>query len=275
MKDKGKKMRKILLSIKPVFAEQILRGEKRVEMRKKAKVMMGDVIHLYASSPEKKIVGEFIAGRTYYVQEEDAMEMISRRGDLGLDSRDKKYVAGGKYIQVIPVLFPRRYKRPISISEIRAVLPGFTPPVSYLILDRNEKLLGILEEKRCENEPTSRFIVFGVEGCVFCGKNVDLLKNLFGLRCVAYCDLHSRTCFLKYRSISKRVFNSKKGVPLTLGRYGKTFIAIRGGIDIYVLDRIYANIDQRNREMLIYKQGSVIKKKASSEDIELFDYVFG
>lgn len=269
-------MRKILLSIKPVFAEQIIRGEKRVELRRRAKIMMGDVIFLYASSPAKKIVGEFVAGRTYYVREEEALEMVRTRADLGLDLRDKPYVVGGKYIQVIPIVFPRQYKRHINLSEIRKILPDYKPPVSYSILERNNKITDILERNRCETEPVARFIVFGIENCIFCKKNVSFLKSLFGSNCVTYCDLHSRECFVEYRSINEHILNNEKGVPLTLGRYGNTFIVIKGGVNIYDLEKIYTNINGKKREVLIYRQGFVSTKKVLSEDIEkLFNDIFG
>lgn len=51
---------KVLLSIKPEFAEKILTGEKKFEFRKKI-FKNKDIkkVLLYASSPVQKVIGEF------------------------------------------------------------------------------------------------------------------------------------------------------------------------------------------------------------------------
>lgn len=57
-------MKKILLPIKPLYANRILSGEKRVEYRKKvpSRTDISDVL-IYASYPICRIIGEFkIAG---------------------------------------------------------------------------------------------------------------------------------------------------------------------------------------------------------------------
>ena len=49
-----------LMSIKPLFAEQILSGQKRYELRRRAgEISAGSLVVLYASNPVKAIVGEF------------------------------------------------------------------------------------------------------------------------------------------------------------------------------------------------------------------------
>ncbi|RLE58796.1 MAG: hypothetical protein DRJ35_07135, partial [Thermoprotei archaeon] len=136
----------------------------------------------------------------------------------------------------------------------------------------NSKITDILEKNRCETEPVAHFIVFGIENCMFCKKNVSLLKNLFGSNCVSYCDLHLKECFVKYRSINEHILNDEKGVPLTLGKYGNTFIIIKGYVNIYDLEKIYTNINGKKREILIYRQGFVNTKNVVSEVLEkLFD----
>ena len=49
----------VLLSIKPQYVEEIIKGKKRYEFRKK--VFKNDVneVYIYSSSPVKKIVGYF------------------------------------------------------------------------------------------------------------------------------------------------------------------------------------------------------------------------
>ena len=50
---------KLLLPIKPEFAKKILAGTKRFEFRKTMFKRKVDTVVIYASSPVKKIVGEF------------------------------------------------------------------------------------------------------------------------------------------------------------------------------------------------------------------------
>lgn len=56
-------MRKILLSIKPEYVEQILAGTKLVEYRKRIpKDAVGMKVLIYCSSPIKRVVAEFTIG---------------------------------------------------------------------------------------------------------------------------------------------------------------------------------------------------------------------
>ncbi|AZJ36440.1 hypothetical protein D6T69_13280 [Tenacibaculum singaporense] len=49
----------VILSIKPIYAQAIMSGEKKVEFRKKIFKRPVDKIFVYSSSPEKKIIGFF------------------------------------------------------------------------------------------------------------------------------------------------------------------------------------------------------------------------
>lgn len=49
----------VILSIKPIYAQAIMSGTKKVEFRKKAFKRPVDKIFVYSSSPEKKIIGFF------------------------------------------------------------------------------------------------------------------------------------------------------------------------------------------------------------------------
>jgi predicted transcriptional regulator len=49
----------VILSIKPIYAQAIMSGTKKVEFRKKTFKRQVDKIFVYSSSPEKKIIGFF------------------------------------------------------------------------------------------------------------------------------------------------------------------------------------------------------------------------
>lgn len=66
-------MRKILLSIKPRYVEQILAGRKQVEYRKRIPQEDGvRQVLIYASHPLKKVVAEFTVGE--YIS--DTLELL-------------------------------------------------------------------------------------------------------------------------------------------------------------------------------------------------------
>lgn len=66
-------MRKILLSIKPRYVEQILAGRKQVEYRKRIPQEDGvRQVLIYASHPLKKVVAEFTVGE-YII---DTLELL-------------------------------------------------------------------------------------------------------------------------------------------------------------------------------------------------------
>ena len=49
----------VILSIKPIYAQAIMNGTKKVEFRKKIFKRPVDKIFVYSSSPEQKIIGFF------------------------------------------------------------------------------------------------------------------------------------------------------------------------------------------------------------------------
>lgn len=120
-----------ILSIKPVFGEQILSGAKGYELRRRGRFEPGSAIVLYESSPVRAVVGEFRAGRVFRVELGELLEML-RRGELrGCGEADVPYVLGARRAVVIEVVDPVRYPRPLGLAELRVLVPGFRPPLSY------------------------------------------------------------------------------------------------------------------------------------------------
>lgn len=56
---------KVILSIKPEFVEKIINGEKKFEYRRKIFKKDVEKVLIYASSPIKSVVGEFIVEDTF------------------------------------------------------------------------------------------------------------------------------------------------------------------------------------------------------------------
>ena len=49
----------VILSIKPIYANKILSGDKKVEFRKKKFKKTVDRVYIYSTSPQKAMVGYF------------------------------------------------------------------------------------------------------------------------------------------------------------------------------------------------------------------------
>ena len=139
------KERKVLMAIKPIFAERILNGIKKYELRRKVfPLNSGDKVIIYESSPVKAITGEFTIGRVSELNSEEVIKMI-KRGELpGSDERDIPYVTGNRPILVLEVKNPIRYAIPIPLETIKEYVPKFRPPLSYVIV-RNHKLITLIE----------------------------------------------------------------------------------------------------------------------------------
>ena len=73
------------------------------------------------------------------------MRIVRSYPNAGISDEDLKYVMNRKrQIQAIEVLAPKKFPRPITYDEIRARIPNFRPPVSYVRLRPDSPLLELL-----------------------------------------------------------------------------------------------------------------------------------
>ncbi len=122
-----------LMSIKPQYARAIFAGRKKYELRKLAGVPVvdeGSVIVVYSTKPEQRIIGEFRAGRVILGPPERVWALVSGPGS-GLGRDAYAYIRGGKRAMAIEVVEPRLYPRPVTLEEMRRIIPGWQPPFSF------------------------------------------------------------------------------------------------------------------------------------------------
>jgi predicted transcriptional regulator len=122
----------VLLSIRPHFAERIFDGTKKYEYRKVI-FSRADVqkVIIYASSPVKKIVGEFQIAEIIW----DKPESIWLRTCISAGvNRDffLQYFTGKDKGYAINIGYTKRYEAPVNPWD---VLPEFTPPQSFMYID--------------------------------------------------------------------------------------------------------------------------------------------
>jgi len=117
----------VILSIKPVFANQIFEGTKKFEFRRvlfdQSKV---DSIIVYSSSPMQKVIGEFVIERVIYA--ELPTLWLLTKASAGITQADfYKYFKGKVKGYAIGIIHPVLYYTPLKLKEVF----GISPPQSF------------------------------------------------------------------------------------------------------------------------------------------------
>jgi predicted transcriptional regulator len=137
--------RRLLVSLKPPFANAILNGTKSIELRRvRPRIEIPTEALLYASSPTCAFVG--------ICQVVDVLD-YSPRGlwrlhgaKCGISHRDfSEYFDGSERAYGLVIANPERLSRPVSLGEIRSAWIGFQPPQSfrYLTLSRSDEVIAL------------------------------------------------------------------------------------------------------------------------------------
>lgn len=124
-----------ILSIKPIYANQILAGTKKVEFRKRSFKEKVQRVYIYASVPVKQIVGYFTFAR---VDEDTPANLWEKYKDVGGISKEDffSYYAKSDLGCAFVIKSVTPYKNWKSPNEF---IEDFVPPQSYIYLELNEK----------------------------------------------------------------------------------------------------------------------------------------
>jgi len=129
----------LLMSMKPEFADRIMRRKKTVELRRKFSTRwIGHRINIYASAPVMGLMGEArIAGVVV-----NKPEMIWDRfhDQIGCSRPEfDAYVAGTDEVYAIELDEVRPYLEGVSLGQISHLIKEhLTPPQSYFTLEKNK-----------------------------------------------------------------------------------------------------------------------------------------
>ena len=123
----------VLLSIKPQFANAIMRGEKKVEFRRRLWKSDVDTVVVYASSPTKKVIGYF---RVSFVDQGSPRRLWSRHGSVGSIELAEylTYYAGATSGVAVGVGKVHRLRDTEGLHEATGLK---RPPQSFAYLDRS------------------------------------------------------------------------------------------------------------------------------------------
>ena len=121
---------KVLLSIKPEYVQQIFAGTKRFEYRRMIfKEKEVKTVVVYASSPVRKVVGEFTIGMIISKTPESLW--LATKDFAGIDEmRFYNYFAGKEIGYAIEILNPLRY----SAAKDLMSNYGCHPPQSFVYI---------------------------------------------------------------------------------------------------------------------------------------------
>ena len=108
---------KVLLSIKPEYAEKILHGKKKYEFRRTIfKNEEVSKIVIYATSPIKKIIGEFEIEDILTLNTYDLWEKTMKYSGINKEFYDD-YFSGKEEGHAIKIRKPKRYSKYMDLCD--------------------------------------------------------------------------------------------------------------------------------------------------------------
>lgn len=108
---------KVLLSIKPEFANAILAGDKRFEFRRAVFRAEGvRRVVIYASSPIQRVVGEFLVDDILEMKLDALWATTAKYAGIQHEYF-QKYFAGRETGFALGIRQPRRYRRALTLSD--------------------------------------------------------------------------------------------------------------------------------------------------------------
>lgn len=121
----------VILSVKPIYAQAIMAGTKKVEFRKKIFKRPVDKIFVYSSSPEKRIIGYFTIADIIEDRPEKLWSNFYKVGGIS----EKEFFDYYKNSETGFSIKIKEYKKfEISIDPA-AIVENFCAPQSYLYLE--------------------------------------------------------------------------------------------------------------------------------------------
>lgn len=121
---------KIVISIKPVFSDEIYKGNKGVELRRSlgTKFVKGAELLIYSTSPQKAITGSANIRKIEQIPVTSIIEDYLQNACIDSDSC-RNYFKGKELGYLIWLTNVTRFREPLYLSELKGI--GFTAPQSF------------------------------------------------------------------------------------------------------------------------------------------------
>ncbi len=128
----------LLISVKPKFAEKILRGEKTVELRKcmPVRAKSNCFLLIYVTSPVMELHG---ICRVDYIEKSTPQNLWQIVGCKAGISQDEYFDYFKDTVQACGIFIKDVKKiNPIKLFHLKNILGEFNPPQTYAYLSQNE-----------------------------------------------------------------------------------------------------------------------------------------
>lgn len=126
----------MLISIKPKYVTQIFSGEKTVELRRvKTKLKSGDLVIVYATSPQKALIDFFEVDKV--LCDEKINSFWHKVKDYTRVNYEtfQDYYQGTSLGVGIFISNLHQFSKPVSLETLKSNIPSFHPPQNYHYLD--------------------------------------------------------------------------------------------------------------------------------------------
>jgi predicted transcriptional regulator/ribosomal protein S18 acetylase RimI-like enzyme len=136
--------RTLLFSLRPHFAELMMRGKKSVEFRRRFSLRhTGAKVFFYVSSPVQSLM---LSARISHVEEAPTMDLWATHKNEGAISRESfcEYFEGARTGFAISLKNLRALQSPLPLNRLKAAWPAFCPPQAFSIIDPETSLAQML-----------------------------------------------------------------------------------------------------------------------------------
>jgi predicted transcriptional regulator len=130
--------RALFLSIRPKYVRRIIGGLKRIEFRRICPTIgVGDLLFIYASSPQRELQCHCVIREVSSGTPESLWDKFN--GTSGLTRAEfYAYFLGAKVGFAIHLGPITMFDQPVTLSSLREMWPGFSPPQIYRYLTKEE-----------------------------------------------------------------------------------------------------------------------------------------
>lgn len=141
----GLESARIILAIKPHFADAILDGTKTIELRRRTAISPGSKVYLYATAPIQAIVGEFECRFAHLDSVKNLLEQFKEAAAIKTEQAHA-YFSGCDEGVALGIGNARRWSKPLLLSTLQRACPTFRPPRSSLQLGPEHPVFARLAE---------------------------------------------------------------------------------------------------------------------------------
>lgn len=142
--------RTLVMSLRPVFAEMMVRGEKTVEFRRRfSRGHAGAKVLFYVSNPVRALM---LCARISHVDLIETEELWRTYRDRGGISRETfaEYFAGVDEGYALSLENVQPLKTPVSLQRLRNAWPAFHPPQAFQVLTADSPIGRLLHSEGSE-----------------------------------------------------------------------------------------------------------------------------